>query len=188
MFVGKVGFATLGLIATHIITAGSATGSPAQDRQSVLGGPASRAKPAPPTANAADLVARLSRHEASKARMAAPLPVGPVAKVSSKKCRLGCVKKAVRSLIRAYSDLARSHNRLVRNHNSLVGKHNGLVNATATLASDFDSLANDYYNCELLVDVTQYDGYVYDGAVLTTALDFTTPGDLVDESLVTYVC
>lgn len=106
-------------------------------------------------------------------RPAKPLPPATLPQKSAK-CRLSCVKRRVASLEGAYSALAHAHNALIDKHNRLVDRFNDLNFA--------------FYNCELLVDVTQYDGYLYDGGFIETALDFTVPGDFVDESMVVWDC
>lgn len=79
------------------------------------------------------------------------------------------------SVRRQLRQLAKAHNRLVRSHNRLVGAHNQLARA--------------FYDCEEIVPVTQYFGYDYNGNIgATTALDFTDPGDPVDEEVVTWIC
>jgi hypothetical protein len=59
----------------------------------------------------------------------------------------------------------------------------------ANLTAAFNDLSYSYWECELLVDVTQYDGYDYANASFqTTALDFTEEGDFADEAMVVYDC
>ena len=83
----------------------------------------------------------------------------PVAQAS--RCKLRCVKRNLK--------------RLVRKHNKLV--------------STFNALATDYYQCQGTVNVTRYGGYDYNGSIgAATALDFTDPGDPVDRRAVVYTC
>jgi hypothetical protein len=70
----------------------------------------------------------------------------------------------------------------------------GCINRNLTrLAREVSVLKRDAFVCERLVDVTQYNGYDYspDGGAtffLTTALDYTEPGDPVSNRAVVYVC
>jgi hypothetical protein len=62
-----------------------------------------------------------------------------------------------------------------------------------TLARDVRLLKRDAFVCERLVNATQYNGYDYspDGGAtffLTTALDYTEPGDPVSDRVVVYTC
>ncbi len=170
----------LGLLAITAVASGSAMAAK-PERQPATGVQPLRSKPDTGNLGKAQAVAPLPPRALAKARKAAPLPTNTLSKVSSAKCRLSCVKRAVIKLADAYSSLARAHNRLVDAHNRLVGAHNAL-------ARDFNALSNDYFNCEQLVDVTQYDGYTFLTDFTTTALDYTESGDTPTDSLVTYVC
>jgi hypothetical protein len=70
---------------------------------------------------------------------------------------------------------------------------NKLAGSVSVLQNDVAVLKHDAFDCEQLVNVTRYDGYVYSpdaGATLftTSALDITTPGDPVTARAVIYVC
>ena len=125
--------------------------------------------------------AALAFGDASEQRTAVPLKAGskPVEKDLAK------VKRGLRQ-----AQAARVRCRSIGCVNRSLTK---LANDVNALENNVEILRHDAFDCEQLVNITRYDGYVWTpngGATLftTTALDITTPGDPASARAVVYVC
>ena len=112
----------------------------------------------------------------------------------------GSSERRIASTSRAEStpvrkDLGEINRRLSQSTHAKVNcKSVKCVNQTLTrLSKDVKNLKRDAFQCEQVVNVTSYDGYLYSpdgGATVfgTTALDYTDTGDVPTDQFVVYTC